>query len=84
MATLLQLRDALALRGQADATQLSAQLSLSSAMTQAMLERLIIMGQVERIDIPPIDKNTINGGCKHCPQNRQCRLATYRLIKSGH
>lgn len=84
MATLLQLRDALALRGQADATQLSAQLSLSSAMTQAMLDRLIIMGQVERVDTAPIDKNAVSGGCKHCPQNRRCRLVTYRLIKPAH
>lgn len=84
MSTLLQLRNALALRGQADATQLSAQLSLTSAMTQAMLEQLIIMGQVERIDTAESENHADSGGCKHCPQNRQCRLVTYRLVKPAH
>ncbi len=75
--SLLQLRDALALRGQADTAQLSAQLNLSVAMTQAMLERLVNMGQAERIATADT-----GSGCKHCPQSGQCRAAAYRLVTS--
>ncbi|WP_213993279.1 FeoC-like transcriptional regulator [Sodalis sp. dw_96] len=74
MGSLLQLRDALALRGQADTAQLSAQLNLSVALTQAMLERLVSMGQAERIAAAG------GTGCKHCPQSRKCRTETYRLL----
>ncbi len=77
MGKLLQLRDALALLGQADTPRLSAQLNLSAAMTEAMLERLVSMGQVERI--AAVD----TGGCKHCPQKRQCRAPAYRLVAPG-
>ncbi|TCL04989.1 FeoC-like transcriptional regulator [Sodalis ligni] len=77
MGKLLQLRDALALLGQADTPRLSAQLNLSVAMTEAMLEQLVSMGQVERIADAP------TGGCKHCPQKRQCRAPAYRLVTAG-
>lgn len=74
MADLLQLRDALALLGRADARQLSAQLNLSAAMAQAMLERLVMMGKAERLagaDVP--------AGCRHCPQGDGCQTPYYRL-----
>jgi len=77
MGNLLQLRDALGLLGQADTAQLSAQLNISAAMTQAMLERLVSMGQVERIAAAVAGRGT---GCKHCPQSRQCHGASYRLV----
>ncbi|XBS69512.1 FeoC-like transcriptional regulator [Acerihabitans sp. KWT182] len=78
MGKLLQLRNALALHGQADITQLSAQLNLSAALTEAMLERLVTMGRAERIAA-----DTGGGkGCRHCPRSRGCRAASYRLIDS--
>lgn len=76
MADLLQLRDALALKGRADARQLSAELNLSAAMTQAMLDRLVLMGKVERLDEAPAAPPA---GCRHCPQSGACRPPSYRL-----
>ncbi|WP_410013222.1 FeoC-like transcriptional regulator [Sodalis sp. C49] len=77
MADLLRLRDALALRGQADARQLSAQLNLSAAMTQAMLEQLVMMGKAERLRVAA--GADLPAGCRHCPQGGGCRTPVYRL-----
>ncbi len=50
MAGLLQVRDALALRGSAQAQQLSHSLATPLPLVQAMLDRLTAMGKVERIE----------------------------------
>ncbi len=77
MADLLQLRDALALSGQASARQLSARLNQSTAMTEAMLERLVLMGKAERVK--GLNVGEISGHCRHCPDGAGCDIPYYRL-----
>lgn len=66
MAGLLQVRDALALRGSAQAQQLSHSLATPLPLVQAMLDRLTAMGKVERIEQD--DGACLSGSCKSCPQ----------------
>ncbi|MEL5571773.1 FeoC-like transcriptional regulator [Serratia bockelmannii] len=75
MARLLQVRDALALRGSAQAQQLSQ--SLATPLPQAMLDRLTAMGKVERIEQD--GGACLSGSCKSCPQGQGCSTVFYRL-----
>lgn len=68
MSGLMQLRDALELMGQADARALS--LRLPQAMAAAMLERLEMMGQAERVT----GDDTAAGACRACSRSARCRL----------
>jgi len=77
MADLLQLRDALALSGQANVRQLSARLNQSTAMTEAMLERLVLMGKAERVK--EHNASDVPGRCRHCPEGANCAIPYYRL-----
>ncbi|OKB66400.1 ferrous iron transporter C [Serratia marcescens] len=77
MAGLLQVRDALALLGSAQAQQLSQSLATPLPLVQAMLERLMAMGKVERIEQD--DSACLSGSCKSCPQGQGCSTVTYRL-----
>ncbi|MGP4123358.1 MAG: FeoC-like transcriptional regulator [Sodalis sp. (in: enterobacteria)] len=74
MSGLMQLRDALQLMGQADARALSLRLKLTQAMTTAMLERLELMGQAERVR-----DGMAADACRACPRSEHCRLPCYRL-----
>ncbi len=65
MAGLLQVRDALALLGSAQAQQLSQSLATPLPLVQAMLDRLAAMGKVERIEQD--DGACLSGSCKGCP-----------------
>ena len=69
MAGLLQVRDALALLGSAQAQQLSQSLATPLPLVQAMLDRLAAMGKVERIEQD--DGACLSGSCKGCPQGVQ-------------
>lgn len=64
MSGLMQLRDALELMGQADAR------ALSLRLPQAMLERLEMMGQAERVT----GDDTAAGACRACSRSARCRL----------
>ncbi|WP_195743443.1 FeoC-like transcriptional regulator, partial [Serratia marcescens] len=77
MAGLLQVRDALALRGSAQAQQLSQSLATPLPLVQAMLDRLTAMGKVERIEQD--GGACLSGGCKSCPQGQGCSTVFYRL-----
>lgn len=77
MASLLQLRDALALQGGAQAPQLSCQLAMPLPLVEAMLERLTAMGKVERIEQD--NSECLNGSCKSCPEGQGCSTVIYRL-----
>ena len=77
MAGLLQVRDALALLGSAQAQQLSQSLATPLPLVQAMLDRLAAMGKVERIEQD--DGACLSGSCKGCPQGRGCSTVFYRL-----
>ncbi|QUY47245.1 ferrous iron transporter C [Serratia plymuthica] len=77
MAGLLQLRDALALHGSAQAQQLSRQLETPLPLVLAMLERLTAMGKVERIEQD--NGACLTGSCKSCPEGKGCGTVVYRL-----
>lgn len=77
MASLLQIRDALALRGSAQAQQLSQQLATPLPLVEAMLQRLTEMGKVERIELD--SSECLSGGCKSCPEGLACQTVIYRL-----
>ncbi|MGP6380667.1 FeoC-like transcriptional regulator [Yersinia bercovieri] len=78
MASLLQLRDAIALSGSADAHQLSQQLAAPLPLVEAMLERLTAMGKIERIEQD--NSGCLTGSCKSCPEGQnQCHTAIYQL-----
>ena len=72
MATLIEVRDSLALAGRADARQLSLQLNTPQPLVQAMLERLVAMRKAEAIDYktkPPVQVPVAykNGGLDLLP-----------------
>lgn len=77
MASLLQVYDALALRGCAQAPQLSRQLAIPLPLVEAMLERLIAMAKVKRIEQD--SSECLSGGCKSCPEAKGCRTVVYCL-----
>ncbi|WP_422527558.1 [Fe-S]-dependent transcriptional repressor FeoC [Serratia fonticola] len=77
MASLLQIRDALALRGSAQAQQLSQQLATPLPLVEAMLQRLTAMGKVERIEFD--SSECLSGSCKSCPEGLACKTVIYRL-----
>lgn len=76
MSGLMRLRDTLAVMGQADARALSLRLLLTQAMIAAMLERLEMMGQVERVTG---DEDRRASACRACLRSDRCRLPYYRL-----
>ncbi|ATM87854.1 FeoC-like transcriptional regulator [Yersinia massiliensis] len=78
MASLLQLRDAIALSGHVGAAQLSQQLATPLPLIEAMLERLTAMGKVERIELD--NSGCLTGSCKSCPEGKnQCHTVVYQL-----
>ncbi|AWK13955.1 FeoC-like transcriptional regulator [Candidatus Fukatsuia symbiotica] len=77
MASLLQVRDAIALNGIAEAHQLSRQLATPLRLVEAMLERLSIMGKIERIE--QNDRSCLCGGCKRCPEGQRHHRMMYQL-----
>ena len=77
MASLIQVRDSLALAGRADARQLSRQLNTPQPLVQAMLEKLVAMQKAEAIDA---DDSCLSGGCKSCAEGKNCLTVSYRLI----
>jgi ferrous iron transport protein C len=77
MASLLQIRDALALQGGAQAQQLSQQLATPLPLVEAMLQRLTAMGKVERIELD--SSECLSGSCKSCPEGLACNTVIYRL-----
>ena len=70
MASLIEVRDMLALQGRMEASQLSAQLHTPQPMIDAMLERLEAMGKARRIQ-EAVD-GCLAGSCKQCPEERAC------------
>lgn len=51
MASLMQVRDCVALNGRADARLVSHQLNIPEPMVKAMLERLTLMGKLQEVDV---------------------------------
>lgn len=65
MASLMEVRDMLALQGRMEAKQLSARLRTPQPLIDAMLERMEAMGKVVRIS-----EGCLSGSCKSCPEGK--------------
>lgn len=69
MASLIQVRDLLALRGRMEATQISHTLHAPQPMINAMLNQLEIMGKAVRI---PEEPDGCLSGSQSCPEGKAC------------
>ncbi|MGE0972956.1 [Fe-S]-dependent transcriptional repressor FeoC [Klebsiella sp. WOUb02] len=70
MASLIEVRDMLALQGRMAAAQLSARLQAPQPLIDAILGRLEAMGKVQRIALDP--EECLSGSCKSCPEGKAC------------
>ena len=68
MASLMEVRDMLALQGRMEAKQLSARLRTPQPLIDAMLERMEAMGKVVRIS--ETSEGCLSGSCKRCPAGK--------------
>ncbi|ATG15441.1 MULTISPECIES: FeoC-like transcriptional regulator [Providencia] len=76
MVSLLQVRDLIALYGQADIALLSSQLNAPTALVNAMAEKLVSMGKIEKVDISACLTGT---SCKGCPESNDCSHFVYKI-----
>lgn len=77
MASMIELRNMLALQGRMEARQLSQMLHTPQPMIDAMLLRLEAMGKARRVN-----DNTqacLNGSCKNCPEGKACAQEVWML-----
>ena len=70
MASLIQVRDLLALRGRMEAAQISQALNTPQPMINAMLQQLESMGKAVRIQEEP--DGCLSGSCKIRPEGKAC------------
>ncbi|ATM69119.1 [Fe-S]-dependent transcriptional repressor FeoC [Klebsiella pneumoniae] len=78
MASLMEVRDMLALQGRMEAKQLSARLQTPQPLIDAMLERMEAMGKVVRIS--ETSEGCLSGSCKSCPVGKAaCRQEWWAL-----
>ena len=70
MASLIQVRDLLALRGRMGATHISHTLHAPQPMIDAMLNQLEKMGKAVRIQEDA--DGCLSGSCKSCPEGKAC------------
>ncbi|VYU03915.1 [Fe-S]-dependent transcriptional repressor FeoC [Metakosakonia massiliensis] len=78
MASLLDIRNMLALQGRMEASQLSAALHLSPSLVEAMLLRMEAMGKAARVEEEL--QNCLTGECKNCPEGKMaCRREWWTL-----
>ncbi|NBM10874.1 MULTISPECIES: FeoC-like transcriptional regulator [Proteus] len=75
MASLIEVRDCIALNGRADARLISHQLNMPKPLVQAMLERLTLMGKLQEVDV----EDCLTGSCKSCPEATACQTKLYQL-----
>ena len=78
MASLIQVRDLLALRGRMEATQISQTLNTPQPMINAMLQQLENMGKAVRTQEEP--DGCLSGSCKSCPEGKAC-LREWRMLR---
>ncbi|EOW6721234.1 [Fe-S]-dependent transcriptional repressor FeoC [Cronobacter dublinensis] len=77
MATLMEVRDLLALSGRIDAQRISDQLAAPLPLINAMLGRLEAMGKAERQEEEL--SGCLSGSCRRCPEGKACRKEVWRL-----
>ncbi len=70
MASRIQVRDLLALRGRMEAAQISQTLNTPQPINNAMLKQLESMGKAVRIQEEP--DGCLSGRCKSCPEGKAC------------
>lgn len=75
MASLIEVRDCIALNGRADARLISHQLNMPEPLVQAILERLTLMGKLQEVDV----EDCLTGSCKSCPEATACQTKLYQL-----
>ncbi|ATM99123.1 ferrous iron transporter C [Proteus cibarius] len=75
MASLIEVRDCIALNGRADARLISHQLNMPEPLVQAMLERLTLMGKLQEVDV----EDCLTGSCKSCPEATACQTKLYQI-----
>ncbi|MBD9576046.1 transcriptional regulator [Pseudomonas sp. PDM23] len=75
MATAIAVRNLLGEMGEADVPTLAQRLGASRALLEALLERLLAMGVVEKITPEP----AACGSCKGCAEATRCATTGYRL-----
>lgn len=68
MASLIEVRDLLALQGRMEASQLSLALHTPKALIDAMLARLEAMGRAVRVEEEA--SGCLTGSCKACPEGK--------------
>ncbi|WP_312604534.1 [Fe-S]-dependent transcriptional repressor FeoC [Kosakonia cowanii] len=68
MASLIEVRDLLALQGRMEASQLSLALHTPKALIDAMLARLEAMGRAVRVEEEA--SGCLTGSCKACPKGK--------------
>ncbi|EPL9570045.1 FeoC-like transcriptional regulator [Providencia rettgeri] len=76
MISLLQVRDLIALYGQADIALLSEQLKTPTPMIKAMVEKLESLGKIEQVDISAC---LTGSSCKGCPESTDCAHFVYKI-----
>lgn len=77
MATLMEVRDLLALSGRMDAQRISDQLAAPLPLINAMLGRLEAMGKAERQEEEL--SGCLSGSCRRCPEGKACCKEVWRL-----
>ncbi len=76
MASLIEVRNCIALNGRADARLISHQLNMPEPLVQAMLERLTLMGKLQEVDV----EDCLTGSCKSCPEATTCQTKLYQIV----
>lgn len=79
MATAIALRNLLGELGEADVPTLAQRLGASRALLEALLERLLALGVVEKVAPEP----AACGSCKGCAEATRCATTGYRLSGSN-
>lgn len=70
MASLIEVRDMLALQGRMEAKQISARLRVPQPLIDAMLGRLEAMGKA--VKTTEDADGCLSGSCKSCPEGKAC------------
>ena len=70
MASLIEVRDMLALQGRMEAKQISARLRAPQPLIDAMLGRLGAMGKA--VKTTEDADGCLSGSCKSCPEGKAC------------
>ena len=81
MASLMEVRDMLALQGRMEAKQLSARLRTPQPLIDAMLERMEAMGKVVRIS--ETSEGCLSGSCKSCPEGKAACHHSFAVMMDG-